>query len=78
MPLRTVEISVDHPITKAVDAAAVATGAAYIVPEWRSAIHEWGLLAGDVAPIFGVVWLAVQIICKIVVTWKSGNASGAS
>ena len=78
MPLRMVENFVDHPVTKVVDAAAVATGAAYIVPEWRSAIHECGLLAGDIAPIFAVFWLAVQIICKIVVTWKGNNASGAA
>ncbi len=70
MPLRMVENFVDHPVTKLVDAAAVATGAAYVVPEWRSAIHEWGLISGDLAPIFAVVWLAVQIICKIMVTIK--------
>jgi hypothetical protein len=28
------------------------------------------------APIFAVVWLTVQIVCKIVVTWKgSGDGS---
>jgi hypothetical protein len=70
MPLRTVETFVDHPVTRVVDAAALATGVAYVVPEWRAAIHEWGLLAGDIAPIFAVVWLAVQIVCKIMVTRK--------
>lgn len=68
MALRIVENFVDHPITKVVDAAAVATGAAYVVPEWRTAIHEWGLMAGDVARIFAIVWLAVQIVCNILVT----------
>ena len=70
MPMRMVENFVEHPVTKLVDAAAIATGAAYVVPEWRSAIHEWGLISGDLAPIFTVVWLAVQINCKIIVTIK--------
>ena len=74
MPIRMVEHFIEHPLTKLVDAAAVATGAAYVVPEWRAAIHEWGLIAGDVAPIFAVAWLAVQIVCKIYVTCKSGEA----
>ncbi len=77
MPLQTIENFVEHPITKFVDAAALATGAAYVVPEWRAAIHEWGLLAGDIAPIFAVVWLAVQIVCKIAVT-RNGGGSGAA
>jgi hypothetical protein len=76
MPLRMVEHFVDHPVTRVVDAAALATGVAYVVPEWRAAIHEWGLLAGDIAPIFAVVWLAVQIVCKIMVMWK-GRGNGA-
>jgi hypothetical protein len=73
MAVRMVENFVAHPVTRAVDMAAVATGAAYVLPEWRAAIHEWGLIAGDIAPIFAVLWLAVQIICKIVVTRKCSN-----
>jgi hypothetical protein len=56
--------------------AAVATGAAYVVLEWRSAIHEWRLISGDLAPIFAVVWLAAQIVCKIIVTTKRDQIGG--
>jgi hypothetical protein len=70
MPLRAIETFIDHPATKVADAAAVATSAALVVPSWREALHEAGILAGDIAPIFAVVWLAVQIVCKIVVTVK--------
>jgi hypothetical protein len=57
-------------VTRAVDMAAEATGAAYVLPALRAAIHEWGFIAGDIAPIFAVLWLAIQIICKIGVTRK--------
>ena len=70
MPLRAVANFIEHPVTKVADAAAVATSAALVVPEWRASLHEAGILASDVAPIFAVVWLAVQIICKVAVTWK--------
>ena len=73
MILLRIENFIAHPFTRVVDVAAVATGAAYILPEWRNAIHEWGLIAGDIAPIFAVVWLAVQIICKIVLTWEGAD-----
>lgn len=75
MPIQMVKNFIEHSLRKLVDAAAVATGAAYVVPEWRAAIHEWGLIAGDVAPIFAVIWLAVQIVCKIYVTVKRGAGS---
>ncbi len=68
MPILMVRNFIEHSLWKLLDAAAVATGAAYVVPEWRAAIHEWGLVADDSAPIFAVLWLAIQIVCKLYVT----------
>jgi hypothetical protein len=44
--------------------AVIATGAA-TSPWWRDRLHIAATLATDLAPIFGVVWLAVQIIHKL-------------
>lgn len=59
---------IEHPFTRATDAIAVTTGTVYVVPTMRAAIHEWAPFFADLAPYGVVVWLATQIICKIVVT----------
>lgn len=58
----------NSPFVRAVDAAAVATGAIVFVPVWRDTLHEISGVAADIAPIAAVLWLVVQIICKIFVT----------
>ena len=68
MPILMVRNFIEHSLRKLVDAAAVATGAAYVVLECRAAIHEWGPVADDSASIFAVLWLAIQIVCKLYVT----------
>lgn len=68
MLMRVVSNFIEHPITKVADAAAVVTSAAYFVPGWRAAIHEWSIIAADIAPILAVLWLSVQVVCKIIVT----------
>lgn len=30
-------------------------------PFWRRALHDWSEIASDLAPIFGCIWLLVQI-----------------
>jgi hypothetical protein len=63
---------VDHPLTKWVDVAALTTSAAsaasYVYPDFRAAVHEWGIIFTDLAPIAAFFWLIVQIVCKIVLT----------
>ena len=53
----------DNPIIKAVDVVVAATTITY--PLWRTQLHEWGGIAADAAPIFGIIWLVVQVYCKI-------------
>ena len=66
---------VDSPITKTVDAAAVATGAATALvgqlPDFRASLHEWGLVAVDIIPIATVLWLLLQGVCKVIVTYHA-------
>ena len=59
---------VEHPLTQKVDFAALATIGVYLFPNSRAALHEWSIVATDIAPIAAVIWLVVQTLCKIIVT----------
>jgi hypothetical protein len=68
MFIHRIQDFIDHPLTRVVDGAAVATSAAYFFPDARAAIHEWGIVFTDLAPIAAFVWLVIQSICKVIVT----------
>lgn len=63
---------IDHPYTKVADVAALVTSASaainFYYPYFRVELHEWGAVFTDIAPIAAVIWLFVQIACKIIVT----------
>lgn len=68
MYIQRLQDFIDHPATKIIDGAALATAAAAAVPGMRETLHDLGSIATDIAPIGAVIWLAVQIICKIIIT----------
>ena len=68
MLIRLIEDWQNSQIVRAVDAMAVTAGAALVVPGWRDTLHDMAGVAADIAPISAVLWLIVQIVCKIFVT----------
>lgn len=62
---------IDHPATRIMDGAALATAAVSAMPGFRDTLHDLGSMATDIAPIGAVLWLAVQIVCKIIVTYHN-------
>ena len=68
MFIQRLQVVIDHPLTKVVDTAAIATSAAYFFPNTRAQIHELGIIFTDLAPIAAFIWLLVQTICKVIVT----------
>ena len=52
----------DEPITAAVATVALAS------PWWLPALKQASVYAGDWLPILGAVWLAVQIVTRIIDT----------
>lgn len=53
----------DHLLFKIADATIAAGAMTY--PLWRQALHEFSEIMSDIAPVFGVAWLGVQIVCKL-------------
>lgn len=70
MPQRIVDWF-DNPFVKVADVTVV--GAAITSPWWRPILHEWSAVAADLAPIIGVLWIGVQIGCKVWLTAKLGK-----
>lgn len=68
MIIQRLQQFIESPYSKAADIAAVATSASYYFPGPRQALHELGGLFTDIAPIAAVLWLLVQIVCKVIVT----------
>lgn len=70
MPLRHVQENFvpDTMIFKIADAT-VAAGA-MTFPWWRHSLHDWSAIAADFTPIFGVTWLGVQIIARLIEVWR--------
>ena len=66
---------VDHPLSQKIDFAALATVGVYLFPDLRATLHEWSVVATDIAPIAAVVWLAVQTVCKVIVTHHAMHKS---
>ena len=44
----------------------VIAGAAVTSPLWLAGLRDVSLVAGYLVPIFGLIWLAVQIVNKLV------------